>query len=178
MGRAKEMILTGARWDARRALEAGLVSEVVPLAELRGAARAWAERVLALGPLAVRLAKAAVNASARMPLAAGLHYESALQAITFESADKQEGTTAFLEKRKPLFRGEWTGAQIRTHDGAPGYPRLLLRDRADGGRGTGASWHQHLRVHPLPRRPLELARYALAAIGGIGVLFFLFPEGR
>ena len=106
MGRAKEMILTGARWDARRALEAGLVSEVVPLAGLRGAARAWAERVLALGPLAVRLAKAAVNASAQMPLTAGLHYESALQAITFESADKQEGTTAFLEKRKPLFRGE------------------------------------------------------------------------
>lgn len=106
LGRAKEMILTGARWDARRALEAGLVSEVVPLPELSRAARAWAERVLALGPLAVRLAKAAVNASAQVPLAAGLQYESALQAITFESADKREGTTAFLEKRKPHFRGE------------------------------------------------------------------------
>jgi enoyl-CoA hydratase len=100
------MILAGLRWDARRALEAGLVSEVVPLAELPRAARAWADRVLALGPLAVRLAKAALNASAQMPLAAGLAYESGLQAITFESADKQEGTTAFLEKRKPLFRGE------------------------------------------------------------------------
>jgi enoyl-CoA hydratase len=106
LGRAKEMILTGLRWDARHALEAGLVSEVVPLAELPRAARAWADRVLALGPLAVRLAKAALNASAQMPLAAGLAYESGLQAITFESADKQEGTTAFLEKRKPLFRGE------------------------------------------------------------------------
>jgi enoyl-CoA hydratase len=106
LGRAKEMILTGARWNAARALEAGLVSEVVPLAHLAAAARAWADRVLALGPLAVRLAKAALNASAQMPLAAGLAYESALQAITFESHDKHEGTTAFLEKRKPQFRGE------------------------------------------------------------------------
>ena len=106
LGRAKEMILGGARWDARKALEAGLVSEVVPGAELMTAARAMADRVLALGPLAVRLAKMALNASGQMPLAAGLLYESTAQAITFESADKQEGTTAFLEKRKPAFKGE------------------------------------------------------------------------
>jgi len=106
LGRAKEMILGGARWDARKALEAGLVSEVVPRSELMKAARAMADRVLALGPLAVRLAKMALNASGQMPLAAGLLYESTAQAITFESADKQEGTTAFLEKRKPAFKGE------------------------------------------------------------------------
>jgi enoyl-CoA hydratase/carnithine racemase len=106
LGRAKEMILTGARWDARRALEYGLVSEVVPGPDLLKAARAMAERVLTLGPLAVRLAKSALNASSQMPLAAGLVFESTAQAITFESADKQEGTTAFLEKRKPRFKGE------------------------------------------------------------------------
>lgn len=106
MGRAKEMILTGARWDARKALEHGLVSEVVPLSRLMEAARAMAERVLCLGPLAVRLAKAALNASASMPLAAGLVYESTAQAITFESRDKAEGTQAFIEKRKPVFTGE------------------------------------------------------------------------
>jgi enoyl-CoA hydratase len=106
LGRAKEMILTAARWDARRALETGLVSEVVPRPRLLEAARAMAARVLELGPLAVRLAKRALNASARMPLDAGLAYESALQAITFESADKMEGTTAFLEKRKARFKGE------------------------------------------------------------------------
>jgi enoyl-CoA hydratase len=106
LGRAKEMVLTGARWDARRALEVGLVSEVVPLPRLLDAAREMAGRVLELGPLAVRLAKRALNASAEMPLRAGLLYESALQAITFESGDKTEGTTAFLEKRKARFKGE------------------------------------------------------------------------
>ena len=106
LGRAKEMILTGARWDARQAREAGLVSQVVPRGELMAAARSMAERVLALGPLAVRLAKAALNASSQMPLGAGLAFESIAQAITFESRDKTEGTSAFLEKRKPRFTGE------------------------------------------------------------------------
>jgi len=106
LGRAKEMILTAARWDARKALECGLVSEVVPAEQLMEAARAMADRVLALGPLAVRLAKTALNLSAQLPLAAGLVYESTAQAITFESKDKMEGTGAFLEKRKPRFTGE------------------------------------------------------------------------
>ena len=106
LGRAKEMVLTGARWSAAQALQYGLVSEVVPAAELLPAARRMAERVFALGPLAVRLSKAALNASSQMPLQAGLAFESTAQAITFESADKTEGTTAFLEKRRPVFRGE------------------------------------------------------------------------
>lgn len=106
LGRAKEMILTGARWDAARALEVGLVSRVVPLPALMPAARALADQVLALGPLAVKLAKAALNASSQMSLSAGLAFESTAQAITFESDDKMEGTTAFLEKRKPVFRGD------------------------------------------------------------------------
>jgi enoyl-CoA hydratase len=106
LGRAKEMILTGARWDARQALAAGLVSQVVPLPELAAAARALADRVLALGPLAVRLAKASLNLSVQVPLSAGLVFESTAQAITFESADKAEGTAAFLEKRQADFKGD------------------------------------------------------------------------
>jgi enoyl-CoA hydratase len=106
LGRAKEMVLTGARWTAAQALSYGLVSQVVPLSELRSAAHAMAERVLALGPLAVRLAKSALNASSQMPQSAGLVFESTAQAITFDSADKQEGTSAFLEKRKPRFTGK------------------------------------------------------------------------
>ena len=106
MGRAKEMILTGARWDSRQALDFGLVSEVVPAAELMAAARAMAGRVMSLGPLAIRLAKQALNASANMPLQSGLLFESMIQAVAFESKDKLEGASAFLEKRRPHFTGE------------------------------------------------------------------------
>ena len=106
LGRAKEMILTGATWDARKALDFGLVSQVVPPSELLGAARAMAARVISLGPLAVRLAKQALNASANMPLQAGLAFESMIQAVTYESRDKFEGASAFLEKRPPKFTGD------------------------------------------------------------------------
>jgi enoyl-CoA hydratase len=106
LGRAKEMILTGARWDARKALAFGLVTEVVLPAHLLASARAMAQKVLALGPLATRLAKTTLNASAHAPLRAGLMLESMAQAITFESKDKEEGTSAFLEKRKPVFTEE------------------------------------------------------------------------
>ena len=106
LGRAKEMILTGARWDAQQARQAGLVSDVVPARDLLDAARRMAARVLERGPLAIRLAKAALNAAVRVPMAEGLEYESALQGIAFESKDKLEGTTAFLEKRPPRFTGE------------------------------------------------------------------------
>ena len=106
LGRAKEMVLTGATWDARKALDFGLVSQVVAPSELMSAARAMAGRVISLGPLAVRLAKQALNASANMPLQAGLAFESMIQAVTYESADKFEGASAFLEKRPPKFTGE------------------------------------------------------------------------
>jgi enoyl-CoA hydratase len=105
LGRAKEMILLGERWSAAQALAAGLVSAVVPRAELMDAARGMAARVLERAPLATRLAKAALNAASQAPLSSGLRYESALQGITFESSDKVEGTTAFLERRKPHFTG-------------------------------------------------------------------------
>ena len=98
--------LAKAKWDAKKALDYGLVSEVVPQPELMNAARAMAERVLALGPIAVRLAKQALNASATMPLPAGLAFESLVQAITYETNDKNEGASAFLEKRKPSFKGD------------------------------------------------------------------------
>jgi enoyl-CoA hydratase len=64
-----------------------------------------AGRILLRGPLAVRLAKLALNASSRVDLDSGLLIETLAQAILFESDDKREGTTAFLEKRKPRFSG-------------------------------------------------------------------------
>lgn len=105
-GRAKEIIFTGDMIEARRAEELGLVSRVVPRAEVMDAARELAEKILTRGPLATRLAKLSLNVAARAGLDAGLQVERLAQTILFESKDKQEGTTAFLEKRKPKFRGE------------------------------------------------------------------------
>lgn len=105
LGHAKHMILTGEIIDAGRALDIGLVTEVMPAAELMARARALAERILRLGPLAARLAKLSLNASARVDLDSGLLIETLAQAICFDSEDKQEGTTAFLEKRRPRFKG-------------------------------------------------------------------------
>lgn len=105
LGRAKHLILTGDAIDAKTALEWGLVTQVVPGAELMTAARALADRVLSRGPFAIRLAKMAVNASARVDLDSGLLIESLAQALCFQSDDKHEGTTAFLEKRPPTFTG-------------------------------------------------------------------------
>jgi len=105
LGRAKHLILTGDPIDARTALDWGLVSSVVPADQVMATARALADRILSRGPLAVRLAKAAINASARVDLESGLLIETLAQAICFQSDDKQEGTTAFLEKRPPTFTG-------------------------------------------------------------------------
>ena len=103
---AKELILTGDIIDAQRALQAGLVSAVVPAAELMPTAVSYAQRMLSRGPLALRMAKLAMNASSHAPEHAGLMIEILAQAVCFSSEDKAEGTKAFLEKRKPNFRGK------------------------------------------------------------------------
>jgi enoyl-CoA hydratase len=105
LGWAKHIVLTGAVLDARQALEIGLVTALAPPLELQARARDLARRMLRHGPLAARLAKLALNASARVDLDSGLLIETLAQAICYDSADKQEGTTAFLEKRKPRFTG-------------------------------------------------------------------------
>ncbi|MGH9861954.1 MAG: enoyl-CoA hydratase/isomerase family protein [Candidatus Acidiferrales bacterium] len=105
-GKAKELIYTGDILDAREAERLGIVNQVAPRAELMAAARALAEKILSRGPLAVRLAKLSLNVAARAGLDVGLQVERLAQTILFESKDKLEGTTAFLEKRKPKFRGE------------------------------------------------------------------------
>jgi len=105
LGRAKHLVLTGDPIDADTALAWGLVSAVVPGPEVVDAARALARRILARGPLAVRLAKLALNASTRVDQDSGLLIETLAQAICFESEDKREGMSAFLEKRTPKFRG-------------------------------------------------------------------------
>ena len=105
LGWAKHLILTGDIIDARQALEIGLVTAVMPAAQLQVRARELAKRILRQGPLAARLAKLALNASARVDLDSGLLIETLAQAICYGSEDKQEGTAAFLEKRRPRFGG-------------------------------------------------------------------------
>jgi len=105
MGRAKHLILTGDIIDAKQALEIGLVSAVTPAGQLQIRARELAKRILRQGPLAARLAKVALNASARVDLDSGLLIETLAQALCYSSDDKLEGTTAFLEKRKAKFTG-------------------------------------------------------------------------
>jgi enoyl-CoA hydratase/carnithine racemase len=105
MGWAKHLVLAGDIIDAKQALEIGLVTAVMPAAQLQVRARELAKRILRQGPLAARLAKLALNASARVDLDSGLLIETLAQALCYQSDDKQEGTTAFLEKRKPKFSG-------------------------------------------------------------------------
>jgi enoyl-CoA hydratase len=105
LGWAKHLVLTGEILDAKQALEIGLVTAIMPASQLQVRARELAKRILRQGPLAARLAKISLNASARVDLDSGLLIETLAQAICYDSEDKQEGTTAFLEKRKPKFTG-------------------------------------------------------------------------
>jgi enoyl-CoA hydratase/carnithine racemase len=105
LGWAKHLILTGDMIDAKQALTIGLVTAVTPPGQLQVRARELAKRILRHGPLAARLAKLALNASARVDLDSGLLIETLAQALCYSSEDKQEGTTAFLEKRRPKFTG-------------------------------------------------------------------------
>jgi enoyl-CoA hydratase len=106
LGRAKHLILTGDVIDAKQALEIGLITAVAPPGQLQIRARELAKKILRQGPLAARLAKIALNASARVDMDSGLLIETLAQALCYSSEDKLEGTTAFLEKRKPKFTGK------------------------------------------------------------------------
>ena len=104
-GRAVEMILTGRTIDAEEAHNVGLVSRVVPRAGLIDAARETAGQILSKGPLAVRLAKLVVQTGFETDQQTGLVVERLAQTVLYTSEDKQEGTSAFVEKRDPDFKG-------------------------------------------------------------------------
>ncbi len=105
-GKAKEMILAGELLKAQEALSVGLVNKVVPADELLSSAREMAGKILAKGPLAVKLAKAVINAGANADLQTGLIIEKLAQAILFTTEDRMEGMNAFLEKRPPGYKGK------------------------------------------------------------------------
>ncbi len=92
--------------DAQEAYRIGLVNAVVPPEAVMPTAREWAEVICRAGPLAVRAAKEAMVRGSGMSLEEGLRLENSLFAYLLGTEDSAEGTTAFVEKRKPEFKAK------------------------------------------------------------------------
>lgn len=105
-GRAMEMILTGDMIDAQTALKFGLVNHIHQAEELEAKTLELANKIAEKAPIALQLSKEAVKFASRSNLDEGLRREVDLFAICFSTEDKQEGVSAFLEKRKPNFQGK------------------------------------------------------------------------
>ena len=100
-----ELCLTGAPIPAERALQLGIVNRVVPAAELQAETMKLAAQLASSAPLALRGLLDCVNVGGECGIEEGLEYESAQFGLVFSSEDMREGTSAFLEKRKPAFTG-------------------------------------------------------------------------
>jgi len=107
VGKAKamDMVLTGRVIDAAEAERSGLVSRLVPAAELMAEAEAAAAKIASLSPVAVTVCKEMVDTAFETTLSQGLRIERRLFQALFATEDQKEGMAAFLEKRKPTFRG-------------------------------------------------------------------------
>ena len=104
-GRALELLLTGDQVSAQDAHRLGLVNRVVPGAELMAEAKTLAAALAAKAPLAIRYILEAVHKGVEMPFAQAQVFEATLFGLVASSDDMREGTAAFLEKRKPAFKG-------------------------------------------------------------------------
>jgi len=105
-GPALWYLLSGDMIDASKAVDLGLASLIVKPGELMEKVTAVAEKIASKAPLAVKMAMCAVNYGTGVDLETGLVLESALANVTIASEDKKEGIGAFLEKRKPEYKGE------------------------------------------------------------------------
>ena len=104
-GKAMELILSGAAIGASEAERIGLVNRVVPAAELMTEARKLAGQLAKSAPIAVRYIIDAINKGLEMPFAEASVFEATLFGLIASTDDMREGTTAFLEKRQPEFKG-------------------------------------------------------------------------
>ncbi len=105
-GKAKELIFTGRRVDAREALEINLVNKICPAQLLMDECLAMAAMICETGPIAIRQAKYAINHGLEVDIHTGLAIESNAYWITIPTEDRTEALAAFREKRKPVFRGK------------------------------------------------------------------------
>src|SRR5467141_2179312 len=104
-GAAHELCLTGEMISAEEAQRIGLVNHIYDPAELLPAAEAIAKKIIANAPLAVKYTMEAIERGVEMPQEEGLFLEATLFGLVCATEDKREGTTAFLEKRPPQFKG-------------------------------------------------------------------------
>jgi enoyl-CoA hydratase/carnithine racemase len=104
-GRALQLILSGEMIDAQEAYRIGLVNEIVPAADLITRAEAILKKIASNAPIAVKFALEAANKGLDASQGEGLLLEASYFGLCAATEDKKEGTTAFLEKRAPQFRG-------------------------------------------------------------------------
>ncbi|KAM9995495.1 hypothetical protein ACTFIY_001688 [Dictyostelium cf. discoideum] len=104
--RAKELIFTGAILDSKRALEIGLVQYETEKGEAFDKAIEIAKQIIPKGPIAIRMAKQAIDRGMNVDQASGMIIEQASYAQVIPTKDRIEGLTAFKEKRKPVYKGE------------------------------------------------------------------------
>ncbi|MEN6390386.1 MAG: enoyl-CoA hydratase-related protein [Syntrophomonas sp.] len=104
-GWAKHLVMTGLTIDTETAFKIGLVTRVVAKENLMAEAKKMGGLLAAKSPVAMKAAKNCINLGQNVDLLSGLHYESKSLAFLFSTEDKTEGMTAFLEKRKPDFKG-------------------------------------------------------------------------
>jgi E-phenylitaconyl-CoA hydratase len=104
--KAAEILLMGRVIDAQEAYRIGLVNKVVPQAEVISTAKEWAQLICQAAPLAVRAAKEAMVRGYSMSLEDGLKLENSLVTSVLGTEDFTEGTTAFVEKRKPSYKAK------------------------------------------------------------------------
>lgn len=104
--KAAELTLTGETIDAAEALKIGLVSQVVPDDQLLDAAHKMAQRIACNPPFAVRMAKRLIWDAASMSIGQVLEMSAAMQSVAHATKDNAEAVNAFLEKRKPVFKGD------------------------------------------------------------------------
>lgn len=102
-GRAKDLIFTGRMVKADEALAIGLVNKVVPADELLNEVQNMMNTIISKAPMAIKYSKISINKGADLDLSNALELEKDLAALTFASKDKDEGMTAFIEKRDPKF---------------------------------------------------------------------------